>query len=238
MFKVSQVINNFFRNIRYSTYIKLINKKKKISLSPLENNPLTTLMNKYGSDKGNSNNKHNYTKFYDSLFSNIKNKKLNLMEIGLGSIDSEIDFHMKFMGNNYQPLASLFAWREYFINSNIFGADIDRTLIKNLDRIKTFYVDMQNEETILDMWNKIDTKMDIIIDDGFHSYDANINLFRNSFKHLKNSGYYIIEDVHRKPSNIKKFNNFFLNEKIKYEIIDIPHKNNIHDNCLILIRKD
>ncbi len=238
MFKVSQVINNFFRNIRYSTYIKLINKKKKISLSPLENNPLTTLMNKYGSDKGNSNNKHNYTKFYDSLFSNIKNKKLNLMEIGLGSIDSEIDFHMKFMGNNYQPLASLFAWREYFINSNIFGADIDRTLIKNLDRIKTFYVDMQNEETILDMWNKIDTKMDIIIDDGFHSYDANINLFRNSFKHLKNPGYYIIEDVHRKPSNIKKFNNFFLNEKIKYEIIDIPHKNNIHDNCLILIRKD
>ena len=61
---------------------------------------------------------------------------------------------------------------------------------------------------------------------------------RNSFKHLKNPGYYIIEDVHRKPSNIKKFNNFFLNEKIKYEIIDIPHKNNIHDNCLILIRKD
>ena len=126
--------------------------------------------------------------------------------------------------------------KKYYSSSLIWSHSPD--YIKNLDRIKTFYVDMQNEETILDMWNKIDTKMDIIIDDGFHSYDANINLFRNSFKHLKNPGYYIIEDVHRKPSNIKKFNNFFLNEKIKYEIIDIPHKNNIHDNCLILIRKD
>ena len=54
---------------------------------------------------------------------------------------------------------------------------------------------------------------------------------------LKENGYYIIEDIHRKPSNIKKFVNFFKEIKINYQIIDLPHKNNISDNCLILIQK-
>ena len=50
-------------------------------------------------------------------------------------------------------------------------------------------------------------KMDIIIDDGFHSYEANINFYKYSINNL--NGIYIIEDVHRKPSNIIKFYNFF-----------------------------
>ena len=239
MLYIFKNINNFFRNIRYSLYIYFINKNIiKINLSPLENNLLTKLMNKYGSDKGNINNKHNYTKFYESLFSDIKNKKINFMEVGLGSVDTNISFHMKFMGNDYKPLASLYAWHEYFKNSNIYGADIDKSLVKNIDRIKTFYVDMMDEKSIIDMWKSINTKMDIIIDDGFHSYEANINLFKNSFKHLNISGYYIIEDVHRKPSNIKKFNNFFIERNINFQIIDIPHLNNVNDNCLIFIKKN
>ena len=119
MSNIYKKINNFFRNIRYSIYIFFIKKNKtKINLSPLKNNSLTNLMNKYGSDKGNINNKHNYTKFYESIFSDIKNKKMNFMEVGIGSIDKNISFHMKFMGNNYKPLASLYAWQEYFKNSN------------------------------------------------------------------------------------------------------------------------
>jgi hypothetical protein len=55
---------------------------------------------------------------------------------------------------------------------------------------------------------------------------------------LNNNGYYIIEDVHRKPLNIKKFFYFFEDLNINYQIIDLPHKNNIKDNCLILIKKD
>jgi hypothetical protein len=96
---------------------------------------------------------------------------------------------------------------------------------------------MTKIETIIEMWKNINNKMDIIIDDGFHSYEANINFFKHSFEMLKQNGYYIIEDIHRKPSNIKKFHNFFKEIKINYQIIDLPHKNNISDNCLILIQK-
>ena len=43
------------------------------------------------------------------------------------------------------------------------------------------------------MWKKIGKKMDIIIDDGMHTYDANIVFFENSINFLVDKGFYIIE---------------------------------------------
>tara|TARA_Y100000996_G_scaffold379603_1_gene332981 strand:+ start:1343 stop:2077 length:735 start_codon:yes stop_codon:yes gene_type:complete len=234
--------NKFFRNLRYTLYIKyfLTNKKKIFemrNLAPLDN-PLTKLMNKFCSDKGNLNNTHTYTKLYDALFSSIKEKQLNIFEVGLGSIDENVAFHMKFSNIKYVPLASLKAWREYFTNSQIYGADIDPKIIENLDKIKTFQVDMTKKISITNMWDKINKKMDIIIDDGFHSFEANTIFFENSFNNLNSDGYYIIEDIHRKPKNIKRFYSYFKKLKIQFQIIDLPHKNNINDNCIILIKKN
>ena len=79
--------------------------------------------------------------------------------------------------------------------------------------------------------------MNIIIDDGFHSFEANKKFFENSIKHLKKNGYFIIEDIHRKPSNILKFHKYFSDKKYVYQIIDLKHPVNINDNCLILIKK-
>ena len=239
---IAKNINKFVRDIRYTFYIIFIsfNKKKifdKNNLSP-QNNPLTFSMNKYYSDKGNLNNVHDYTKFYHSLFNKISTKKLKIFEVGLGSVDTDVTFHMKFSNQNYEPLASLKAWREYFLNSEIYGADIDKKILENSDRIKTFYVDMLSEKSIISMWKNVNEKMDIIIDDGFHSFEANINFFKNSYKMLNKDGYYIIEDIHRKPSNMKKFNKFFKIAGVEFQIIDLPHKNNINDNCLILITKN
>ncbi len=237
---VVSVINNFFRHVRYSGYILYINwkiKGEKIKFIDSKNNTLTPLFNKYGSDKGNLNNKHNYSNVYESLFCKLRNKKLNLMEIGLGSVDQNIDFHMKFMGKDYKPLASLYAWRDYFKKAKIYGADIDKKILKNSKKIKTFYVDMLNPKSINDMWKKINNKIDIFIDDGFHSFEANTILFNGSFEFIKKNGFYIIEDVHRKPSNIKKFYKFFLDKNIKFQIIDLHHRNNVNDNCLIIVKK-
>lgn len=231
-------INDFFRNIRYTIFIKYINFLNKISNKRKylnKNNTLTKLFSEYGSDKGNINDKHNYSDYYDLIFSEIRFKNINLLEVGLGSVDENINFHMKYMGKNYKPLASLLAWRDYFVNGLIYGADIDEKILKNHDRIKTFHVDMLNENSIRNMWKNINTKMDIIIDDGFHSFEANKLLFENSFRNLNNEGIYIIEDVHRKPSNIKKFYLYFKSKNINFEIIDLKHSNNLKDNCIIKI---
>ena len=77
------------------------------------------------------------------------------MEVGLGSINENVEFHMKYMGKNYKPLASLYAWRDYFNNADIYGADIDKKILKNTKRIKTFHVDMLNSNSIKKMWNQL-----------------------------------------------------------------------------------
>jgi hypothetical protein len=195
-------------------------------------------MNKHFSDKGNLNNFHNYTNFYHALFNEIRHKKLNIFEVGIGSVDENVAFHMNFSHKNYSPLASLKGWRDYFIKSQIFGADIDKKILKNSERIKTFYVDMLKKESIVEMWKTVNEKMDIIIDDGFHSFEANINFFENSIKNLNENGYFIIEDIHRKPSNIIKFHKYFSHSKYNFQIIDLKHSINISDNCLILIKKN
>jgi hypothetical protein len=134
------------------------------------------------------------------------------------------------------PGASLKVWRDYFKNAQIYGADIDRNILFQEDRIKTYYVDQLNTSSIETMWKKIGIQnFDIIIDDGLHTIDANINLFINSFNKLKKNGIYIIEDVHSLELNnimekLKEFNPesiVLLKKNIKYQ-----------DNNLVIIRND
>lgn len=86
------------------------------------------------------------------------------------------------------------------------------------------------------MWKEVGIQnFDIIIDDGLHTTDANINLFRNSFDKLKKNGIYIIEDIHNLELNniMKKLNKF------NPELIVLQSKNiKYRDNNLIIIRRD
>ena len=185
-------INFFFRSIRYKFFIKFLQVNKKVIFNPAnisnKSNILTSIMNKHLSDKGNLNNIHNYTNMYHAMFNKIRHEKLNVFEVGIGSVDENVAFHMNFSHKDYSPLASLKGWRDYFINSKIFGADIDTSILDNEERIKTFFVDMLSKDTIFLMWKKINQKMDIIIDDGFHSFEANTTFFENSIAYLNDDG--------------------------------------------------
>ena len=139
------------------------------------------------------------------------------------------------MGKDGKPLASLRAWRDFFINANIYGADVDKGILKNENRIKTFYVDQTNPDTIKSMFEKIGVeKFDIILEDGLHEYNANICFFENSIKHLADDGIYIIEDVYYKDQ--EKFINYFEKTDYNFSVIDIFHDKNIANNCLIIIK--
>lgn len=62
------------------------------------------------------------------------------------------------------------------------------------------------------MWKKINKKnFDLIVDDGLHTFDAGINLFKNSINFLSKSGMYIIEDVAYK--DLVKYVEYFDNSK-------------------------
>ena len=79
-------------------------------------------------------------------------------------------------------------------------------------------------------------EFDIILEDGLHEYGANICFFENSIKFLSDEGIYIIEDIYFKDK--EKFINYFKGKNFNYSIIDIYHKENIANNCLLIIRKN
>ena len=213
-----------------------------ISFYNHNNNSLTKLCEIYKSDKGSINHNkktiwgcaaHTYSNYYYSLFNHFKDHVKLVFECGLGTNNPDLPGNMTVDG---MPGASLRVWRDYFKNAQIYGADIDKDILFQENRIKTFYVNQLNTPSIETMWKEIRIQnFDIIIDDGLHTTDANINLFINSFNKLKKNGIYIIEDVHS-----LELNNIM--EKLKKfspELIVLENKNiKYQNNNLVIIRND
>jgi hypothetical protein len=194
---------------------------------------LADLMNLYGSDKGGLNDHHNYTAYYSEIFYSRKNTTKSFLEVGLGTNNINIPSNM---GPSGKPLASLRAWRDYFPNAQIYGADIDREILKNEERIKTHFVDQNDPLTISEMFKNFnEEKFDIIIEDGLHEYNANICFFENAINYLSVDGIYIIEDVFYK--DIRKFEKYFKKTKYNFSIVEIFHEKNIANNALIKVTK-
>ena len=117
--------------------------------------------------------------------------------------------------------------------------DIDKKILFEEDRIKTFFLDQTNKNYIMKMWSQINkSNFDLIIDDGLHTYKAAIILFENSLQYLKSNGIYIIEDAQN--SDLIEFKNYF-DQKLSlytYNIISLKKARNIKsNNNLIEIRK-
>lgn len=231
-----RLIRNIIRKIRYN--LRFLNRDSKTKLNFTVNtnfdSELSNLMNLYGSDKGGKNDQHNYAEYYSYIFKKKRKIIKNFLEIGLGSNNTEIACNMGVEG---KPLASLKAWRDYFPNAEIYGGDIDKNILKDGLRIKTFYLDQTDPTSISKMFKKIgDKNFDIILDDGLHEFSANICLFENSIKFLDNYGTYIIEDVYYKDK--KKFIDYFKDLDYQFSLVDIYHDKNILNNCIVVIQKN
>jgi hypothetical protein len=207
----------------------------------MEATELCEIMGRYGSDKGHKNINecwHNYTQIYYKLFNDIRNNKLRVFELGLGTNNPNMPSNM---GINGKPGASLYGWKEFFPNSNIYGADIDRDILFETERIKTYYCDQTNPEEIKKMWNhrELWEPFDIIVEDGLHSFDANVCFFENSIYKLKRGGFYIIEDI--VCDTLGKWSEKIKEWQIKYpeykfKLINLPCSTNNWDNILLVIQ--
>jgi hypothetical protein len=203
---------------------------------------LSMLCDKYGSDKGEIKTEghpypwpsHNYADFYEAKFDHCRDHFRRVFECGLGTNNPAIP---STMGSAGKPGASLRIWRDYFPNAHIFGADIDRDILFQEERISTFYVDQTSPESIRELWRDIQvTEFDLIIDDGLHDFEAGVCLFENSFAMLRKSGIYIIEDVWI-PSMIS-FRNYFKSRDHKVEFVNLHRPGKpLMDNALIVVRK-
>tara|TARA_A100001015_G_scaffold7242_1_gene8971 strand:- start:5690 stop:6562 length:873 start_codon:yes stop_codon:yes gene_type:complete len=163
---------------------------------------------------------HGYAKFYEEYFKKIRDKNLNIIEIG------------SFYGH---ASAALFF---YFKNSNIFSADINPDMyIYNSKRIYNFFLNSSSKNSIQENFINKNLKFDIIIEDASHMLkDQIISLFM-LFKTLNPGGYFIIEEIdfpekredmrmNQNPPDLKTIlNKIILNEDFNSEYITFEEKN-------------
>ena len=129
-----------------------------------------------------------YSKYLLNLIKKNRNKKITLVEVGI------------LKGNG------LAMWSDIFPNAEIIGLDIDlahtQNNIKNLKSLGAFkksdpelYVFDQfidGEDEIRKLLNH--RKIDVIIDDGFHSDETILNTFHATKPFLSDNFTYFIED--------------------------------------------
>jgi hypothetical protein len=149
---------------------------------------LKNLFNSFGSDKSNS---HNYEILYANILRDRENIK-SVVEIGMGTNNTTV---LSNMGSDGKPGASLRAFREYLPNAQIYGGDVDRGILFNEDRIQTFFVDQLRLETIDNFFNNLPDDLDLIIDDGLHSPEANLNVLMFGISKIKVGGWCVVEDI-------------------------------------------
>jgi hypothetical protein len=149
---------------------------------------LKQILDRYGSDKANN---HDYHHLYGAILKNPLSVE-NIFEIGLGTNNTDI---ISNMGINGKPGASLRAFREYCPKAFIYGADVDKRILFEEERIKTFFVDQTNPLTFDSLRTKIPNNFDLVIDDGLHSPHANVASLEFGLKIIKVDGWVVVEDI-------------------------------------------
>lgn len=207
---------------------------------------LCRIMDSHKSDKGSATapmrSHHNYTIVYDFLFGPMRHRPLRVFELGIGTNHTDVPSSM---GRDGRPGASLFGWRDYFSeDTTIYGADIDRRILFEDTRIRTYYCDQTSPDAIRDLWSSPELKdlsFDIMIDDGLHLHDANKCFFENSIHKLNVGGYFIIEDLyftqlHQHHDTMLRWRSTYPN--MKFALVGLPSFVNKNDNTLLIVRRD
>lgn len=204
---------------------------------------LSRLCDHYGSDKGEVQStghpypwpSHSYADYYSFLFSHCRLKPTKVFECGLGTNNPNL---ASSMGVNGKPGASLRVWKDYFPNATIYGADIDKDVLFEEPRIKTFYVDQLDPQSIKEMWCEVSVRdFDFMVDDGLHTFDAGSTLFSNSISMLAEDGVYVIEDV--SGLDLREYDKFFSQLDYRVEFISLHRVGMaLGNNNLVVIRKN
>lgn len=136
----------------------------------------------FGTDKGTS---HSYVKgFYEENFKKYRSKDITLVEIGVRSG------------------ASLCLWRNYFSeDSIIIGMDDLSDNNENNIPVNEEWVTGKNVQYIVgnayeeSALKKLPKKIDILIDDGPHTFESHVKLLELYTSKMKKGGMIVIEDV-------------------------------------------
>jgi hypothetical protein len=147
---------------------------------------LTELAAKHGTDKGV------YAPFYDLILAHKRSVYTSIVEIGVGT--PEAMSHVP----GYEPGASLRVWDEYFPYAAIYGLD-NAIPSHQLDlNITVRNCDQSKKQDLLEAAQWFE-QADLIVDDGSHRPQDQIQTALTLLPYLREGGIYIIEDVNYHP---------------------------------------
>lgn len=120
---------------------------------------------------------HGYHVWYEKHFSNLRDRPINLLEIGVWE-----GFSLKL-------------WEEYFPLGKIYGIDIDAGCARHQSARVNVLIGSQEDPIFLAEVAKNVGELDIIVDDGGHTMTGQKTSFQKLFPSIRPGGYYVIEDL-------------------------------------------
>jgi hypothetical protein len=153
----------------------------------------------------------NYFEIYENILKKYVNKKITLVEIGVGNG------------------GSLLMWKKFLgKNANIIGVELNPDA-KKLEKygFKIFIGDQSDPGFWKSFYKKV-KKIDILIDDGGHTNLQQITSLMESLNYINNNGVIVVEDTHTSYMNYKGFKNPSINSFINFStnLIENIHRRN------------
>lgn len=120
-----------------------------------------------------------YFDVYDALFEKYRGKNITFVEIGI------------FGGG------SLFMWRDFFgPDARIIGVDLHPGVKKWEEHGFEIFVGSQSDESFWQSFRDRVGPVDIVLDDGGHTYEQQIITTENLLLSIKDGGLLVVEDTH------------------------------------------
>lgn len=185
----------------------------------IDKNRLEFCFDESGSDKASG---HNYHIVYSKILP--ENPKY-LLEIGIS--------------NDHTPgKTSLYAWKNFYPDTKIIGADIIPDKLVNEDGISSYLLDQSDEKDLKKFANHFSHQFDVIVDDGSHIFKDARKTFEALFPLLSYNGVFIIEDIGKISSmhykqNMEQWINYLEGENIVHHFFDA--KPEWEDDSLLLV---
>jgi hypothetical protein len=149
---------------------------------------LKRCFNAFGSDKASI---HDYHHLYGHILRDRDNIGA-VFEVGLGTNNRSI---VSNMGVEGRPGASLRAFRDFCPRAQVWGADVDRQILFEEERIRTVFVDQTDPETFKQLEPLLPAHLDLVIDDGLHAPHANLATLAFGLSRIRRGGWVVIEDI-------------------------------------------
>lgn len=133
-----------------------------------------------------------YQDVYARVVAHLRSVSPRVLEVGIGVNDPTSPSGME---ATHRPGASLIGWFHYFPGSEVHGADIDRRVLIDTDEYTTHWVDQRDEQSLRNLASTIGAPIDLIVDDGLHTPEANGLTIMALLPYLAPHGVFVVEDI-------------------------------------------